>query len=168
MCMTVSAYAQDTFDGQYNFNIYGANKKELSSNYVKIKFTKVAKEVIRVDDTVYWEIEDYSDSTIVALQTARVEKVRHLNLKRTSDDEVMIQWSLHGVFIYDGTTSQCTDVWMNVYNYNETEYTITNKSYSRSGMWAIGNCGALNKKTTKSYSNTIKIGVQPDGTVLKS
>lgn len=80
----------------------------------------------------------------------------------------MVQFSLHGIFAYDGNKSQCTDTRLNVYNNASASYLVTQKTHWKSGMWANATCTTHNTKIGKIYNRTIKIGVKPDGTVLKS
>lgn len=46
-------------------------------------------------------------------------------------------------------------------------YFFTSKSHYPSGMYAVGKCGAVDKKTGKAYSQVIRIGVTPTGKVVR-
>ena len=79
----------------------------------------------------------------------------------------MVQWVLRGLFLYNGKTSQCKQTAMSCYNNASNIFNVTSKSHYSSGMYAIGNCRAVQKKTGKTYSQLLRIGVTPTGKVVK-
>jgi len=97
-----------------------------------------------LNDECYAVIEDYTSVPSDTRATVKtVEKTRHYFIKRTSDNAVMVQFSLHGNFMYN----------------NSTTYSILVNKADRSGIYAIGNCSAKNKKTGTVYSKTLKMEV---------
>lgn len=122
-------------------------------------------------DTEYAaEVNDYESTPIltkVASTVSRVEYGRQWRIYRKSDNATMVQWVLRGLFLYNGKTSQCKQTTMNCYNNASNIFTVTSKSHYSSGMYAIGNCRAVQKSTGKTYSQLLRIGVTPTGKVVK-
>lgn len=116
------------------------------------------------------EINDYESKPILTRASSTVSRVeygRQWRIYRKSDNATMVQWSLKGLFLYNGKTSQCKQTAMSCYNNASNIFTVTSKSHYSSGMYAIGNCKAVQKKTGKTYSHLLKIGVTPAGKVVK-
>jgi len=122
-------------------------------------------------DTEYAaEVNDYESNPILtraASTVSRVEYGRQWRIYRKSDNATMVQWVLRGLFLYNGKTSQCKQTAMSCYNNASNIFTVTSKSHYASGMYAIGNCRAVQKKTGKTYSQLLRIGVTPTGKVVK-
>ena len=79
----------------------------------------------------------------------------------------MVQWVLRGLFLYNGKTSQCKQTSMSCYNNASNAFTVISKSHYPSGIYAVGNCRAVQKKEGKVYSQVLRIGVTPAGKVVK-
>ena len=79
----------------------------------------------------------------------------------------MVQWVLRGLFLYNGKTSQCKQTSMSCYNNASNAFTVISKSHYPSGIYAVGNCRAVQKKGGKVYSQVLRIGVTPAGKVVK-
>ena len=122
-------------------------------------------------DTEYAaEVNDYESNPILtraASTVSRVEYGRQWRIYRKSDNATMVQWVLRGLFLYNGKTSQCKQTAMSCYNNASNIFNVTSKSHYSSGMYAIGNCRAVQKKTGKTYSQLLRIGVTPTGKVVK-
>lgn len=98
------------------------------------------------------EINEYKSEPILTRTASIVSKVeygRQWRIYRKSDNATMVQWVLRGLFLYNGKTSQCKQTSMNCYNNASNIITVTSKSHYRSGMYAVGNCRAVQKKTEK-------------------
>lgn len=116
------------------------------------------------------EVNDYESMPILTRASSTVSRVeygRQWRIYRKSDNATMVQWALKGLFLYNGKTSQCKQTAMSCYNNASNIFTVTSKSHYSSGMYAIGNCKAVQKKTGKIYSHLLKIGVTPAGKVVK-
>lgn len=116
------------------------------------------------------EVNDYESNpalTRAASTVSRVEYGQQWRIYRKSDNATMVQWVLRGLFLYNGKTSKCKQTSMSCYNNASTIFSVTSKSHYASGMYAIGNCRAVHKKTGKTYSRMLRIGVTPTGKVVK-
>ena len=56
---------------------------------------------------------------------------------------------------------------MSCYNNASNAFTVISKSHYPSGIYAVGNCRAVQKKEGKVYSQVLRIGVTPAGKVVK-
>lgn len=127
----------------------------------------VNREVEDLGDGYFAVVEDYEEMPSFARAANKiVEKTRHWYVKNGST--VKVQFSLHGKFAYNGKQSACTAAWVNVYNNDSANYAVTSgeRAY-RDGIYAGVNCGVRNKNTGKTFSKALKIGVRPDGSVVK-
>lgn len=116
------------------------------------------------------EVNEYESKPILtraASTVSRVEYGQQWRIYRKSDNATMVQWVLRGLFLYNGKTSQCKQTSMNCYNNASNTFTVTSKSHYPSGMYAVGNCKAVEKKGGKLYSHVLRIGVTPTGKVVK-
>lgn len=116
------------------------------------------------------EVNDYESKPILtraASTVRRVEYGRQWRIYRKSNNATMVQWVLRGLFLYNGKTSQCKQTSMSYYNNASNIFTVTSKSHYSSGMYAVGNCRAVQKKGGKVYSKALRIGVTPTGKVVK-
>lgn len=123
-----------------------------------------------IDGEYAAEVNDYESKPILTRATSTVSKVeygREWRIYRKSDNATMVQWVLRGLFLYNGKTSQCKQTTMKCYNNASDIFTVTSKSHYPSGMYAVGKCGAVDKKTGKAYSQVIRIGVTPTGKVVR-
>ena len=130
----------------------------------------IATNDYNIDTEYAAEVNDYESKPILtraASTVSRVEYGRQWRIYRKSDNATMVQWVLRGLFLYNGKTSQCKQTSMNCYNNASNTFTVTSKSHYASGMYAIGNCRAVQKKTGKAYSQLLRIGVTPTGKVVK-
>ena len=122
-------------------------------------------------DTEYAvEVNDYKSEPILtraASTVSRVEYGQQWRIYRKSDNATMVQWVLRGLFLYNGKTSQCKQTSMSCYNNASNAFTVISKSHYPSGIYAVGNCRAVQKKGGKVYSQVIRIGVTPAGKVVK-
>lgn len=130
----------------------------------------ISTEDYSIDAEYAVEINDYESKPILTRASSTVSRVeygRQWRIYRKSDNATMVQWALKGLFLYNGKTSQCKQTAMSCYNNASNIFTVTSKSHYSSGMYAIGNCKAVQKKTGKTYSHLLKIGVTPAGKVVK-
>lgn len=119
-----------------------------------------------LDDEYYAVIEDLSSKPdLTRATTHKVKKVRNYWIKRKSDNALMVKFTLTGTFTYNGKTSSCTYVDLDVYNKDPSRFTILKRTYGRTGMWATANCAARNR-AGKVFSKNMKIGVKPDGSTV--
>ena len=122
-------------------------------------------------DTEYAvEVNDYKSEPILtraASTVSRVEYGQQWRIYRKSDNATMVQWVLRGLFLYNGKTSQCKQTSMSCYNNASNAFTVISKSHYPSGIYAVGNCRAVQKKGGKVYSQVLRIGVTPAGKVVK-
>lgn len=131
----------------------------------------VSVQTYDLDEEYEVEIRDYRFdypepvNTISAI-TGRVEYSRSCGIRRQSDQAVMVQWALRGLFSYNGKTSRCMNTDMHCYNNDSNTYTITVNSHHKDGKYAVGNCGAKNKKTGKAYFKQIRFEVSPKGNIV--
>ncbi|MCI7740275.1 MAG: hypothetical protein MSR29_12955 [Lachnospiraceae bacterium] len=79
-----------------------------------------------------------------------------------------MQFILHGDFKYNGSSSSCSDAYVEAKNYNTAKYAIISKTKAISGNKAYGYCRARNKNTGTEFARTIWISVSATGTVTKS
>lgn len=129
----------------------------------------VARQTVVLDEEYSAEIIDYeylSDEISVFATTSQKSHKRTYRIYRTSDNVTMVEWVLTGIFTYNGSTSKCESANNVVYNYSGSVYTVITASEDESGCYAVGNCGAINNETGKTYSHTIKFGVDPDGNII--
>lgn len=130
----------------------------------------IATNDYNIDAEYAAEVNDYESKPILtraASTVSRVEYGRQWRIYRKSDNATLVQWVLRGLFLYNGKTSQCKQTSMNCYNNASNTFTVTSKSHYPSGMYAVGNCKAVQKKTGKAYSQLLRIGVTPTGKVVK-
>lgn len=148
----------DAFKFETNVESYNNDNLEIIGRYTE-----------DLDDECYLEVVDATDmpSVVICSMVRRVEKARHCYVRRKSDKKVMVQFSLHGLFGYDGTRSACTDTKLNVYNNAPSKYAILRETHDKAGIWAKAECIVRNKKTGARLGRAFRIGVKPDGTVIK-
>lgn len=147
----------DIFKFGTDVEIYGNDNMQIVDRYTE-----------ELDDEYYLEVEDTTDTPVIVAYTTvhRVEKARHYYVKRKSDNKVMVQFSLHGIFKYDGKTSACTDTKLNVYNNDPNIFKVLQGKHYNEGRWAKAECIVLNKRTGTRFGGTFKIGVKSDGSVV--
>ncbi len=116
------------------------------------------------------EVNDYESkpaSTRAASTVSRVEYGRQWRIYRKSDNATMVQWVLRGLFLYNGKTSQCKQTSMSCYNNASNAFTVISKSHYPSGIYAVGDCKAVQKKGGKLYSRILRLGVTSTGKVVR-
>ena len=113
-------------------------------------------------DTEYAvEVNDYKSKPILtraASTVSRVEYGQQWRIYRKSDNATMVQWVLRGLFLYNGKTSQCKQTSMSCYNNASNAFTVISKSHYPSGIYAVGNCRAVQKKGEKRIRKFLGLG----------
>ena len=130
----------------------------------------ISSESYDVDDEFAVEVSDYesrNDSVRAASMTSVVEYNRSWRIYRKSNNETVVQWVLRGIFEHNGKTSRCKYAKMSCHNSSPGTYRVTSKTGQPSGIYAVGYCRAVNKKTGKVFSQMIKFGVTPTGKIIK-
>ena len=115
------------------------------------------------------EIDDYESIPAERKASSTVSTVEHARkwrIYRNTDNATMVQWVLRGIFIYDGNTSRCKETAMNCDNSAPDIFRVTEKSHYSYGMYAVGGCSAIYRKTGKAFSRTIRFGVTRTGNVV--
>lgn len=157
-----------------NENISMNNSSDISVPIIdNVGWKTVEKYTENLDDDIYAVIEDEIKEPIMGgyLRSSAfhtIERARHYIIKQKSTNKILVQFSLHGKFKYNGRTSSCTFAELKTYNKATNLFSVENRKAQRNGIWATGVCIAHNKKTKKTYNKVLKIGVKADGTVLKS
>ena len=116
------------------------------------------------------EISDYESNPLLTRAVSTVKKVeygRQWRIYRKSNNATMVKWVLRGLFLYNGKTSQCKETAMDCYNNALNTYSVISKSHYSSGIYAVGSCKAVQKKSGKLYSYVLKFGVTSTGKVVK-
>lgn len=183
--LAMDDFSENSYSGNCNESMQSGNETKalaedfeaaMRDNSIKLSETGIeSMNLIATNDydidTEYGaEISDYGSKPILtraASTVSRVEYGRHWRIYRKSDNATMVQWVLRGLFLYNGKTSRCKQTSMNCYNNASNIFTVTSKSHYSSGMYAIGNCRAVQKKSGKVYSQVLRIGVTPTGKVVK-
>ena len=115
------------------------------------------------------EIDDYESIPAERKASSTVSTVEHARkwrIYRNTDNATMVQWVLRGIFIYDGNTSRCKETAMNCDNSAPDIFRVTEKSHYSYGMYAVGGCSTIDRKTGKAYARTIRFGVTRTGNVV--
>ena len=136
-----------------------------SSDLMKL----VSSKVYDIDNEVAAEVNDYESRSVskkAAPIVSTVEHSRTFRIYRKKDNATYVQWVLRGVFEYNGKTSRCKDTSMRCYNNAPGTYQVTSRTSYKSGMYAVGNCRAVNKKTGKAYAKMLRFGVTAAGKVV--
>ena len=129
----------------------------------------VSSKVYDIDNEVAAEVNDYESRSVskkAAPIVSTVEHSRTFRIYRKKDNATYVQWVLRGVFEYNGKTSRCKDTSMRCYNNAPGTYQVTSRTSYKSGMYAVGNCRAVNKKTGKAYAKMLRFGVTAAGKVV--
>lgn len=130
----------------------------------------ISSESYDIDDEFAVEVSDYeshNDSVRAASMTSVVEYNRSWRIYRKSNNATVVQWVLRGIFEHNGKTSRCKYAKMSCHNSSPGTYRVTSKTGQPSGIYAVGYCRAVNKKTGKVFSQMIKFGVTPTGEIIK-
>ncbi len=178
----VPVYAEDSSNGSYlhsstgeaseqawkmDGNIAVLDKSDIALLEKVDSLSLISTVAYDLDEEYAAEIKDYKlnpSSAMTRAVSKSVKYARSWKIYRKSDNAVMVQWVLTGEFTYDGKTSKCKN--MTYSNKASGTYNVTSNSHYPSQHYAIGNCGAVNKKTGKSYSKVIKFGVTKTGILV--
>lgn len=145
--------------------LFKFNDKEASIYAEKAdNFQIIQRQEVDLDEEFYAVIEDAEDNPEIVpyATTHKIEKARHYLIRRKKDNKVMVQFSLHGIFAYNGKKSLCTDTFLNVYNHAPKKFQILNRTNAKSGIWATARCAVRRINNGKVYRKLLRIGVKPD------
>ena len=121
-----------------------------------------------INDDIYIEtiIIEHADamSKAASSTTKTASKISYV---KNSNDEVLVSFKLTGTFIYNHSTSSCTNVTCTTAIFNDN-WEFTSTSATKSGISAIGNytakCYVLGIEAT-SVSRTVTISCDAHGNV---